>query len=134
VDDRPSVVLEYLRHAFRWRGGRQRSGYEKMLLLQSPFPLPFDVYLLRFRPGSEIPPHNDPVARGRHYRCNIVLRRAQRGGEFVCARPIYASRRVNLFRPDLCTHSVTRVERGERYVLSVGWIRRAVSNESSSSA
>jgi hypothetical protein len=134
ADGRRSVIREYLRAAFRWRGGRQRSGYEKMLLLQSPFPLPFDVYLLRFRESSEIQPHTDPVALGRHYRCNIVLWRARRGGEFVCANPIFASRRVKVFRPDASEHSVTRVEQGVRYVLSVGWIRPAPSTEPPNSA
>lgn len=124
MDEHRSTVREYFRHAFRWRGGRQRSGYEKMLLLQSPFPLPFDAYLLRFTEGSGIPPHTDPVTAGRHYRCNIVIKRAKRGGEFVCASPIFATRRIKLFRPDACEHSVTRVERGTRYVLSIGWVRR----------
>jgi hypothetical protein len=76
--ERPPAVREYFRHAFRWRGGRQRSGYEKMQLLQSPFPLPFDVYLPRFGEGSEIPAHTDPVVAGHHSRCNIVIRCARR--------------------------------------------------------
>ena len=96
-----------------------------MLLLQSPWPLPFDAYILRFREGAEIPPHTDPVAQGRHYRCNIVLKRARSGGEFVCATPIFASRRIKLFRPDACEHAVTRVTQGSRYVLSIGWVRGA---------
>lgn len=98
-----------------------------MLLLQSMWPLPFDVYVLRFRAGSEIPPHTDPVATGRHYRCNIVLKRAQEGGEFVCAAPIFASRRIKFFRPDACEHSVTRVLKGTRYVFSIGWVRYTAS-------
>jgi hypothetical protein len=119
-----SPVREYLRTAFRWQRGRQQSGYDKMLLLQSLWPLPFDVYVLRFPEGAEIPPHTDPVAKGRHYRCNIVVRRAQEGGEFVCAMPIFETRRIKLFRPDACEHRVTRVTSGTRYVLSIGWIRR----------
>jgi hypothetical protein len=94
-----------------------------MLLLQSLWPLPFDVYILRFPEGAEIPAHTDPVAKGRHYRCNIVVKRAREGGEFVCATPIVATRRIKVFRPDTCDHSVTRVTRGTRYVLSIGWIR-----------
>lgn len=125
MDARPSAVREYFRHAFRWRGGRQRSGYDRMLLLQSPFPLPFDVYLLRFAEGSGIPPHTDPVTAGRHYRCNIVIKQARQGGEFLCASPIFATERIKLFRPDACEHSVTRVEQGTRYVLSIGWVRRS---------
>jgi len=120
----PSSLRDYFRTAFRWQTGRQRSGYDKMLLLQGMWPLPFDMYILRFPPGSEIAPHTDPVSLGRHYRLNIVLKRAASGGEFVCATPIYASARIKLFRPDACEHSVTRVEQGSRYVLSLGWVRR----------
>jgi hypothetical protein len=118
-----SPVRQFLRNVFRWQRGRQQSGYDKMLLLQSRWPLAFDVYLLRFRQGSGIPPHTDPVAAGRHYRCNIVVKRAHGGGEFLCDAPIFATSRIKLFRPDACEHSVTRVERGSRYVLSIGWVR-----------
>lgn len=120
----------YLRAAFRWQRGRQGSGYDKMLLLTARWPLPFDSYLIRYPEGSAIPPHTDPVGTGRHYRLNIVLKASPRGGEFVCATPIWQSRRIKFFRPDACEHSVTRVEGGSRYVLSVGWVlkdlRRAV--------
>ncbi|KQW41994.1 MULTISPECIES: 2OG-Fe(II) oxygenase [unclassified Roseateles] len=112
----------YLRSALRWQRGRQGSGYDKMLLLTAPWPLPFDSYLIRYPAGSAIPPHTDPVQAGRHYRLNIVLKRSPRGGEFVCATPIWQSRRIKFFRPDACEHSVTRVEGGSRYVLSVGWV------------
>ena len=120
-----SPVREYFRTVFRWQRGRQQSGYDKMLLLQSLWPLPFDVYVLRFPEGSEIAPHTDPVAIGRHYRCNIVVKRAGEGGEFICKTPIFTTRRVKIFRPDACEHSVTRVIRGSRYVLSIGWVRKA---------
>jgi hypothetical protein len=114
----------YLRTALRWQRGRQASGYDKMLLATALWPLPFDCYLLRFPTGSEIPPHTDPVSTGRHYRLNIVIWRARAGGEFVCATPIFETRRIKFFRPDACEHSVTRVTAGTRYVLSLGWVRR----------
>jgi hypothetical protein len=79
--------------------------------------------LLRFPEGSDVPPHVDRVASGRHYRLNIILRAARRGGDFACARTLYANRRVKLFRPDLQTHSVTRIASGSRWVLSIGWVR-----------
>lgn len=116
------MIGTFLTDLFRWQRGRQASGYDKMLFLKLPWPLPCDAYLLRFPPGSEIQAHTDPVASGRHYRLNIVIRKAGAGGEFVCDAPIYASSRVNLFRPDACVHSVTRVESGCRYVLSLGWV------------
>ncbi|MBS1806736.1 MAG: 2OG-Fe(II) oxygenase [Acidobacteria bacterium] len=117
-------MTTFFRTAFRWQRGRQNSGYDKMLLLQSWWPLPFDLYLLRYPEGSEVPPHRDTVSFGRHYRLNVILWRAQSGGDFACAHPIVASRRLNLFRPDIHEHSVSRVLRGTRYVLSLGWIRQ----------
>jgi len=112
----------YLASAFRWQLGRQGTGYDKMLLLTARWPLPFDSYLIRYPEGSEIPPHTDPVQKGRHYRLNVVLKSPEAGGEFVCASPIHASRRIKFFRPDACEHSVTRVVGGSRYVLSLGWV------------
>ena len=118
-------MRKYLQTALRWQHGRQGTGYDKMLLLTARWPLPFDSYLIRYPEGSEIPPHTDPVQAGRHYRLNIVLKSSPSGGDFVCAMPIYASRRIKLFRPDACEHSVTRVVGGSRYVLSLGWVLRA---------
>ncbi|MFK7964645.1 MAG: 2OG-Fe(II) oxygenase [Burkholderiaceae bacterium] len=106
----------------RWRGGRQESGYEKMLIGINPFFVPFDCYLLRFREGAEIATHTDPVDGRRHYRVNVILSEADEGGVFVCANPIHESRRIKFFRPDRQAHSVTRVEAGTRYVLSIGWV------------
>jgi len=111
-----------LAQMFRWQRGRQGTGYDKMLLLTAPWPLPFDCYLIRYPDGSEIPPHTDPVAAGRHYRLNVILKAPPSGGEFVCAKPLFATTRIKLFRPDACEHSVTRVVGGSRYVLSVGWV------------
>jgi hypothetical protein len=117
-------MTSFFRAAFRWQRGRQNSGYDKMLLLQSWWPLPFDVYLLRYPEGAEVPPHRDTVSFGRHYRLNIILTRPQAGGEFVCAQPLFATNRIKLFRPDLEEHSVSRVRQGTRYVLSLGWVLR----------
>lgn len=119
-----AALRSYAALAFRWQRGRQGTGYDKMLLVTAPWPLPFDSYLIRYPEGSEIPPHTDPVQAGRHYRLNVVLRSPREGGEFVCADPIFATRRIKLFRPDACEHSVTRVVGGSRYVLSVGWVLR----------
>jgi hypothetical protein len=115
-------LRSYAKLAFRWQRGRQGSGYDKMLLLTAPWPLPFDSYLIRYPEGSSIPAHTDPVQQGRHYRLNVILKSPKSGGEFVCASPIYSSERIKLFRPDACEHSVTRVEGGSRYVLSIGWV------------
>ena len=115
-------IRRYTSTAFRWQAGRQNSGYEKMLLFTTRWPLSFDSYLIRYAHGSEIHPHTDPVETGRHFRLNIVLKSPKSGGEFVCANPIFATKRIKFFRPDLCEHSVTRVEGGTRYVFSLGWV------------
>lgn len=127
-DHRPAagaVAASWFRQAFRWQRGRQGTGYDKMLLFTGGWPIPFDSYLIRYPEGSAIPPHTDPVAEGRHYRLNLVLKSPRAGGEFVCRAPIFATRRIKLFRPDACEHSVTRVEGGSRVVLSIGWVRGA---------
>jgi len=96
-----------------------------MLLIANPFLIPFDCYLLRFRSGAKIPSHIDPVTDKRHYRLNIIIRKAKQGGKFVCSDPIYSNRRIKLFRPDLSPHAVTKVTKGTRYVVSIGWVRGA---------
>lgn len=115
---------QYLRKWLRWDRGRQGTGYDKLLIAANPFVVPFDVYLLRYPVGSHIPPHRDPLPAGRHFRLNIVVRKSAAGGDFVCDNPIYASKRINLFRSDISTHAVTTVEGRPRYVLSVGWVLR----------
>lgn len=114
--------MSSLNKLFRWEKGRQLSGYDKMLLLGSKWLIKFDVYLLRFKEGSEVKLHTDNVEKGKHYRLNIVLKQAKEGGDFICDNPIYQSNRIKFFRPDACGHSVTKVVRGNRYLLSIGWI------------
>lgn len=114
-----------LSRLFRWQVGRQQSGYDKMLILGSDWPIPFDCYLLRFKPGAEIAPHVDKVESGRHFRLNIVLKQAKQGGDFHCQSTIYRSTRIFLFRPDVAEHRVSKVTSGTLYVLSIGWVRHS---------
>lgn len=106
----------------RWEPGRQGTGYEKIQLLQGSC---FDVYLIRYRPGSHIPPHTDPVPGKRHYRLNWVVWRAVIGGHFIHFdgdKWVGHRRRFEMFRPDLTQHSVGTIHAGTRYVLSIGWV------------
>ena len=106
--------------SLRCHEGRQGTGYDKLFLAPGPFPrMGFDLHLLRFRTGTHVPRHRDP-ATGRHYRVNIVLRAADQGGVFSCARPLLDWPRVKIFRPDVEPHSVSRIEAGERWLLSLG--------------
>lgn len=111
-----------LNKLFRWQKGRQLTGYDKMLLGGCVWPIKLDTYLLRFPEGSEVPVHTDKVEQGRHYRLNIVLKNAKEGGDFICEQPIYENSRVKLFRPDISKHSVSRIVKGNRYLLSIGFV------------
>ena len=118
--------MSFVKKLFRWSRGRQKSGYDKMLLCGAFWPIKFDVYLLKFPKGSEIPPHTDHVKDGQHYRLNIVLKKADIGGEFICASPLFETKRIKLFRPDISKHQVSKVEKGNRYILSIGWIKNKI--------
>jgi len=113
---------------FRWVNGRQGSGYKIMYLWNWKF----DLVFIRYPVESYIDWHVDPVPKGlEHHRVNIILRKAE-GGEFmvmgnwegVKAPMTQPKRRVIYFRPDIVTHSVSKVTKGERWVLSIGWVRK----------
>lgn len=110
---------------FRWDTGRQGTGYEKLLLATAPWPLAFDLYLLRFGVGVEVPWHKDPVKPGmRHYRLNVTLVPARSGGRFETrgGRAIGTFGPFALFRPDAVEHAQTRIDDGTQYLLSLGWL------------
>lgn len=111
-----------------WEQGRQGSGYEKILLTKyfKPFVFQFDFYLLRFKPGSHIGWHVDPVSKGlQHYRANLFIRQAKRGGVFkLKGKALVDLPFLQIFRPDIQLHCVTEIEEGTRYVLSLGWVKQ----------
>lgn len=104
-----------------WQPGRQGSGYDIFTLLWSTR-LRMDCYLIRYREGASIGPHRDPVLPGeKHWRLNLIVWPARKGGVLACERSILRLGPLNLFRPDLALHSVSEVKRGTRIVFSVGW-------------
>ncbi len=119
------MILELFKKTtrFNWVFGRQNSGYSKVSLLESKFPIPFDVYILKFPEGSFIPEHTDPVKSGyKHFRFNIILKKSKSGGDFISEHNIFNFSRLKFFRPDISKHSVTRVISGSRFVLSIGFL------------
>ena len=131
----------------KWEFGRQDSLYYKMLLFKGLWPLPFDVWLLKYVEGSHLPEHTDPVEKGDHWRLNTVLWKPKAGGVVLSkAQTVYSGvdikkmgdeypitfkgkyikwnkhGRVHLFRPDITPHRMLPVREGTRYVLSIGWI------------
>ena len=105
-----------------WIRGRQETGYLKRPLFAFRIgPLRTDAFVLKFPEGCDVPRHHDRVDGCRHYRLNVVLQHADRGGEFVCDDPILNLSRIKFFRPDKSPHSVSRIDKGTRYVLSIGF-------------
>ncbi len=103
---------------FKWIKGRQESGYSKLCLVYFWF---FDAYLIKFKEGSSISPHVDEVSNKSHFRCNIIIKPAKEGGDFVCTRNILSLfNRIYIFRPDKERHEVTEVIKGNRIVFSFG--------------
>ena len=93
-----------------------------MLLIIGRRWLKFDVYLLRFSEGSEIKQHKDTVEAGQHFRLNIILKNAIEGGVFISDGVLFQTKHIKFFRPDIHQHGVTKVIKGRRYVLSIGWV------------
>lgn len=117
----------------KWEEGRQGTGYEKLQLWNrwkyfSPYK--WDLYLLRYKEGSGIPRHKDPLEKHKHYRLNIYLWNAKAGGVPEHDETIISNRFFTLFRPDLHTHSVSTVTKGTRYVLSFGFSKLIEGNTS----
>ena len=113
---------------WRWDRGRQGTGYAKFTLAYSTR-LKFDAYILRLPAGTHVPPHNDASPAGfEHHRLNITLRSAAAGGMTYFVNADGTSNpapRYYHFRPDLVRHSVSRIDRGEIWILSIGWLRKA---------
>jgi len=76
-----------------------------------------DCYLLKFRAGSEIGEHLDPVEGKRHYRFNLTL-----WGKWNLFKGIYGNIQeagdFHFFRPDKERHSANIIE--DTMVLSIG--------------
>jgi len=109
----------------KWVPGRLGSGYFKFPLASaSLFGYGFDSFILKMPEGSVIKKHIDPAIFGkRHFRVNFIFRHADEGGVFILTDGfgLRDVRRVNIFRPDVEEHLVTRVNKGTRYALSVGF-------------
>ena len=116
--------------------GRQGTGYDKLDLIDSPTaerlvkkclkelgdPLLFDAWLLRYPVGSDIPAHTDPPVPGMcHVRINALALTSSGGVLYVDGAELpLDSGDAYVFRPDVMRHMVTKVERNERLVFSVG--------------
>lgn len=105
----------------KWEKGRQNSGYFKFKIIQSKI-LKLDIYLLKFPKNSFIKTHKDEVLKGKHFRLNIIIKKAKVGGIFYLEGKKQKGR-FHSFRPDIQKHSLSKIQDGTRYVLSIGWIK-----------
>tara|TARA_A200000113_G_C8606219_1_gene271021 strand:+ start:149 stop:490 length:342 start_codon:yes stop_codon:yes gene_type:complete len=103
-----------------WEKGRQGTGYLKKKIFQfANYWFAMDCYILKYPEKSYIPPHTDPIEGHKHFRLNIVLKKAAVGGNVYYFKT-RCYNRIMLFRPDAVEHEVSQVTRGTRIVLSVG--------------
>lgn len=117
---------------FKWKEGRQGTGYYKMKLFESKL-LKLDVYILKMPPRSHVPLHTDPVKGYKHHRFNFILQNAEIGGYLrlywnLDDEEVWITNRkprYQYFRPDTQKHAVTLIEGSKsRYVLSIGWLTK----------
>lgn len=105
------------------RGSSSYKGYYKIKLFESKW-LKRDIYLIWYPVRSSSRDHVDPspITGLGHYRTNVVLIPAKRGGKFViCGKTRYG--RIHRFRADKMKHRITEVKEGTRYVLSFGRLK-----------
>jgi len=77
------------------------------------------INLVTYSEGHFVTRHIDMVGSGRLYKLNLVLVEAKQGGIFETEGIIFSLfNRIILFRPDLYEHSVTKIVRGKRVLLS----------------
>lgn len=135
-----ALLLNYAETGNAWTKGRQDTGYNILFLkdqygaqylidrakaLLGPIFEDFwDCYLIRYNVGEFIPSHKDDVALfgKRHRRLNAMVKLADEGGDFIINGskvefPLGAA--IDFF-PDDEEHEVTKVEKGQRLVFTVG--------------
>lgn len=79
-----------------------------------------DMYLVRYPEGHKVGPHVDMVSSGKLYKLNMVLVKPEAGGKFHSEKSIFnLLNRIIFFRPDLYQHSVDKIRRGQRLLLSI---------------
>lgn len=105
---------------FRW--GDDKFSHLGYRIFTFFFSKRFDAYLFHYCEGSYIPKHKDPSFGMKHYRLNIVLKKPEKGGEFICKNKIFSicNDRIIFFRADTEYHKINKIEKGERFLLSFG--------------
>jgi hypothetical protein len=102
-----------------WVSGRQVGGYKIKQVFSCWFLryLVFDILLIKYTEGTEIPPHRDPEV---GLRFNFVWKNSAKGGEFHVRGKKLKIGPLIIFNPRN-THYVTKVTSGSRHVFSIGF-------------
>lgn len=135
-----ALLLNYAGTGNAWMKGRQDTGYNILYLkdkvgvqhlaqrakdiLGPMFEDFWDCYLIRYDVGQYIPSHKDDVALfgKRHHRLNAMVKLAEEGGDFIIngSKAEFPLGSAIDFFPDDEEHEVTKVEKGQRLVFTVG--------------
>lgn len=115
----------------KWKEGRQGTGYKVLTLFKSER-FKCDCHIIKYDVGAYIPQHTDPAPDGYvHKRINFVWRSLDCvGGRFfsygATILPIFKCGLLGvfLFEPSELPHWVEKIERGKRWVFSLGWLKR----------
>lgn len=105
-----------------WKPGRRGSGYKKLSFTNRWF----DFHIIHYPVNSYLDWHTDPVEGKEHRRLNIVLWNATDGGWFFWQGGIdlnIGNERIIKFRPDIVPHTISKIRKGNRVVLSIGWVK-----------
>lgn len=79
----------------------------------------FAINVVTYQEGHRVLEHNDPMGAGRYFKFNVVLKKPEQGGVFWAEKVIVnLFNRVYFFRPDKYMHSVSKIEKGQRKLLS----------------
>lgn len=107
---------------FKWQYGRQNTSYKKWQFLKLP---KMDAYFLHIHNGTEIPIHLDLAPNGyEHYRLNIVLKAPNLGGDLHCENCFINRKYLQFFKASSSRHSLSKIEDGEAFYLSIGWLKK----------
>ena len=80
----------------------------------------FAINVVTYKEGHRVLEHNDPMGSGRYFKFNVVLKKPELGGQFWAEKVIFnLFNRIYFFRPDKYMHSVSKIEKGERKLLSI---------------
>ena len=110
---------------FKWVDGRlsDKNNVYKVFHLIISRRIGLDMNIIKLEIGNHIKEHTDIVADKEHYRLLFILKRPKRGGVITIDNPIIKwFNRIVLFRPDTSKHSVSEVEEGTLWLLTVGKI------------